>query len=289
MLIFKITFWTIINITSLFSALLHVIGWLRKVESTRSSLVLTISFFLLGTAALFIDLSEILNQPSFFKCGIIVKQFFIGILCYSLILYTQKVSSLKSYSKLLTILQFSIIPLLFLIVLYVFSPTSPIYLLITIISSTLLLICTGILILSKLKNKVSNLEFIIPIIILFLIPGFILENLKIHISFLNNFLPQGHFFLPLIILFRNGILFLINFKMLSKESTDIPLNNIFVSLLTPKEKEITTLFLIGKTYKEIGLKLKISPNTVGSHINNIYDKTGTSNRMELFSHLTEVH
>lgn len=291
MLIFKITFWTIVNIISLFSALLHVIGWLRKIEGIKSSMTVTISLFFLGSAALFADLAELLNHPLLFKYGIVAKQFLTGTLCFSLITFAQTVVQNKSHNTLLNFGKKSVIPLLLLVIIYGFTSNVTIYTIIIILSSLLLIICTGTLILSKhrknIPDEISKIVFIIPIFITILIPGFILENLKIHVPSINNFLPQGHLFLPLIILFRNGILFLINFKVLSKVSTDIPLNDIFASILTPKEKEITTLFLIGKTYKEIGLKLKISPNTVGSHINNIYDKTGTSNRMELFSHLTD--
>lgn len=54
-------------------------------------------------------------------------------------------------------------------------------------------------------------------------------------------------------------------------------------ILTPREKEIVKMMESGLTYKEIGAKLFISPNTVHSHIKKIYEKLHAKNRRDLFT------
>ncbi|MEJ6979446.1 helix-turn-helix transcriptional regulator [Pedobacter sp. P351] len=51
--------------------------------------------------------------------------------------------------------------------------------------------------------------------------------------------------------------------------------------LTSREIEIVLLIRQGIRYKEIGEKLFISERTVTKHVQNIYEKTGVSNRVEL--------
>lgn len=53
-------------------------------------------------------------------------------------------------------------------------------------------------------------------------------------------------------------------------------------LLTPREKEIVKNMETGLSYKEIGEKLCISPNTVHAHIKKIYEKLHAKTRRELF-------
>lgn len=55
--------------------------------------------------------------------------------------------------------------------------------------------------------------------------------------------------------------------------------------LTSREKEIVRLVRIGKTYKHIGEELFISERTVSKHIQNIFEKLGVSNRVELLNRL----
>lgn len=52
-------------------------------------------------------------------------------------------------------------------------------------------------------------------------------------------------------------------------------------LLTPREAEIVTLVTQGFRNKEIAEKLAISEQTVKNHLQNIYDKLGVSDRLEL--------
>jgi DNA-binding NarL/FixJ family response regulator len=68
------------------------------------------------------------------------------------------------------------------------------------------------------------------------------------------------------------------------EMKNIPLN-IFVDHaasfnLTPREKEILILMASGYSNKEIAPKLHISPDTVKTHICNIYKKINTNNRFQ---------
>jgi DNA-binding NarL/FixJ family response regulator len=51
--------------------------------------------------------------------------------------------------------------------------------------------------------------------------------------------------------------------------------------LTPREREILTRVVAGRTYGEIARELVISEKTVSSHISNLLRKTGTSNRLDL--------
>jgi len=54
-----------------------------------------------------------------------------------------------------------------------------------------------------------------------------------------------------------------------------------MSILTEKEKEITSLIIHGYTYKEIALKLKVTINTIKTHTKSIFSKYGVSSKMEL--------
>lgn len=51
--------------------------------------------------------------------------------------------------------------------------------------------------------------------------------------------------------------------------------------LTPREREILTRVVAGRTYGEIARELVISEKTVSSHISNLLRKTGASNRLDL--------
>ena len=51
--------------------------------------------------------------------------------------------------------------------------------------------------------------------------------------------------------------------------------------LTPREREIAGAFSLGETYREIGTRLGIAPNTVRRHLGNIYEKLGISSKVEL--------
>ena len=51
--------------------------------------------------------------------------------------------------------------------------------------------------------------------------------------------------------------------------------------LTPREREIAVAFSQGETYREIGTRLGIAPNTVRRHLGNIYEKLGISSKVEL--------
>ncbi|MCE7070896.1 LuxR C-terminal-related transcriptional regulator [Dyadobacter sp. CY351] len=55
--------------------------------------------------------------------------------------------------------------------------------------------------------------------------------------------------------------------------------------LTTREKEIVRLIKVGKTYKVIADELFISERTVSKHVQNIFEKLGVSNRVELLNRL----
>jgi DNA-binding NarL/FixJ family response regulator len=50
---------------------------------------------------------------------------------------------------------------------------------------------------------------------------------------------------------------------------------------TPREREIISAIVSGRSNKEIAAKLSISEDTVKHHLSNIFDKAGVSNRLEL--------
>lgn len=51
--------------------------------------------------------------------------------------------------------------------------------------------------------------------------------------------------------------------------------------LTPRELQIVAAVVEGRTNKDIAAKFSISEDTVKRHLTNIFDKLGTSNRLEL--------
>ena len=51
--------------------------------------------------------------------------------------------------------------------------------------------------------------------------------------------------------------------------------------LTPRELQIVAAVVEGCTNKDIAEKFSISEDTVKRHLTNIFDKLGTSNRLEL--------
>ncbi len=53
--------------------------------------------------------------------------------------------------------------------------------------------------------------------------------------------------------------------------------------LTEREIEIASLLLTGKTYRMIAGELRVSENTIKTHVRNIYSKAGVQNRTELMN------
>jgi DNA-binding CsgD family transcriptional regulator len=83
---------------------------------------------------------------------------------------------------------------------------------------------------------------------------------------------------PALTLRRTGILQQISQTIL-EESTEIP--KISSEDFTVKEKEIIQLILLGLDNEAIAKSLKISKNTLKTHIRHIYNKAGVKNRSEL--------
>ncbi len=51
--------------------------------------------------------------------------------------------------------------------------------------------------------------------------------------------------------------------------------------LTPREREVLTHIVAGRTYGEIARELVLSEKTVSVHVSHLLHKTGTANRVEL--------
>ncbi len=54
-----------------------------------------------------------------------------------------------------------------------------------------------------------------------------------------------------------------------------------MSTLTPREREVLSHLVAGRTYAEIAQALFISEKTVSAHVSNLLRKTGTSSRVEV--------
>jgi DNA-binding NarL/FixJ family response regulator len=50
--------------------------------------------------------------------------------------------------------------------------------------------------------------------------------------------------------------------------------------LTDREKEVLTFLVEGLEYKEIGMKMSVSPNTIRNHISNIYKKLHVTSKTQ---------
>lgn len=63
--------------------------------------------------------------------------------------------------------------------------------------------------------------------------------------------------------------------------------NCYAFNISEREKAVIPYLAEGYTYKQIAEKLFISENTVAKHVQNIYEKTGTKNRMELVGRMNK--
>lgn len=81
--------------------------------------------------------------------------------------------------------------------------------------------------------------------------------------------------------FVSRYLHLPEIKLISEEESN-ELNNYFIIYkLTKREKEVTKLILNGLSYAQIAGQLFITLETVKSHVNNIYKKSGVGSKIEL--------
>lgn len=112
---------------------------------------------------------------------------------------------------------------------------------------------------------------------------------------LNNFLTSYNFatlmpLLLLIIIFM-GVISLYGFENMynleKTKQTDLEVN--FLNTLTPREKEVASLMIKGKTNREIAAELKVSENTVKTHIRNILQKAGVPNKIKFVARFKNIH
>ncbi len=64
---------------------------------------------------------------------------------------------------------------------------------------------------------------------------------------------------------------------------------LYISQLTDKERQIVELLIQGKTNKEIGRELGLAEQTIKYYLNQLFKKTGCSNRAALVSYLSKVY
>jgi len=65
-------------------------------------------------------------------------------------------------------------------------------------------------------------------------------------------------------------------------------NNCKEYQLTPRETEIVQLIRAGHTYEKIGERLFISKRTVSKHVQNIFEKAGVTNKVELLNRIDQA-
>ena len=77
---------------------------------------------------------------------------------------------------------------------------------------------------------------------------------------------------------RRALNLLMNSKLeLSKKDSSEKTNDYN---LTDREKEVLTFLVEGLEYKEIGMKMSVSPNTIRNHISNIYKKLHVTSKTQ---------
>ncbi len=62
-----------------------------------------------------------------------------------------------------------------------------------------------------------------------------------------------------------------------------------ISQLTEKEKKVIDLLIRGKTNKEIGKEMGLAEQTIKYYLNQLFKKTGCSNRTALISFLSKIY
>ncbi len=118
---------------------------------------------------------------------------------------------------------------------------------------------------------------------------FILASVTIVFYIAALFFPSLSMLLPFIAILCFCILALsVSFRHFFmnphlKSGQEIPPDLIVRYALTPREREIISSLLEGKTNKELSDELFVSLKTIETHLGNIYRKTGVKNRLELFS------
>ena len=68
---------------------------------------------------------------------------------------------------------------------------------------------------------------------------------------------------------------------LQQVKQEAPPDNVIDYRLTPREKEVLTCLVNGRSYKMIGAELFISYETVRSHVKNIYEKLHVASLTEV--------
>jgi two-component system, NarL family, nitrate/nitrite response regulator NarL len=58
--------------------------------------------------------------------------------------------------------------------------------------------------------------------------------------------------------------------------------------LTPREKEIVEVLVLGYSNKEIASRFGISPQTVKNHLARLFEKFGVSSRLELAMRVVRI-
>lgn len=125
-------------------------------------------------------------------------------------------------------------------------------------------------------NRRLGLGFMYSFIIFF---G-LLYVIDINSSVLSN---SGHFlFFPLFYIWIGSFCAYIGLTKLNLNESSKTITDFITKYnLTKRESEIALLLAEGLTYREISEKLFISSGTVSTHVMHIYEKTGTSSKIQL--------
>lgn len=103
-----------------------------------------------------------------------------------------------------------------------------------------------------------------------------------HMFFFGGYYKQHYLVIPGFYLLLNlGLIFSLRGKFWSEQTH----METFIQMysISPREEGVIELLILGDSYQNIADKLCISLSTVKTHISNIYQKTGASNKVELIS------
>lgn len=100
-------------------------------------------------------------------------------------------------------------------------------------------------------------------------------------------IPDGPYILALIFIFLSVNKIWDDLRRLSLLTSSQELNPHVISNLgiSPREQEVMSLLITGKSYQQIADELFISLPTVKTHVSNIYRKVGVRNKIELINQL----
>ena len=157
--------------------------------------------------------------------------------------------------------------------------------------SVFLVVCAGPMVWILVRYRSSpqtpwrKFCFVFVIIGVFLAPVYVLVdfyNVKLADDQWQTLQQTQPLVLPLVYFVWNFLYVLIHIKSLSSnDALSLPDEFADAFKLTAREREVARLLIGGKSYKEMEFELSVGLSTVKTHIQNIYKKTETGNKVDL--------